>query len=95
MTTLLDLLRVKTIIVWFGLTAATLLSFSLGAGENLGADTDHQVASALILAVALTKVRFVGRWFMELREAPAVLARLFDAYCLLCFVLLIGFYLAA
>jgi hypothetical protein len=94
-TDLIVLLRNKTTVVWLGLTAATLLSYALGADHGIGSSSGHTVASTIILIVALTKVRFVGQWFMELREAPAVLRWLFDGYVVALFGLLWAMYLAA
>jgi Prokaryotic Cytochrome C oxidase subunit IV len=36
----------------------------------------------LILLIAFVKVRFVGLYFMELREAPMLLRGLFETYCI-------------
>lgn len=75
---------------WAGLTAATLLSFWLG--------TDHGVSSAALrnaalLLVAFMKVHFIGRYFMDLKTAPAWLRRLFDWHCMALCLLLINIYL--
>lgn len=80
---------------WLGLTLATLLSFALGSDHGAESDPGRRLASLAILAVAFGKVRFVGRWFMELREAPAVMGLLLDAYCAGVFVLLAAMYLSA
>ncbi|MFZ0715811.1 cytochrome C oxidase subunit IV family protein [Mycobacterium sp.] len=54
----------------------------------------HQLASVIILLIAFIKVRLVGMYFMELREAPNVLRGLFEAYCVIVCSLLLGvFYL--
>jgi hypothetical protein len=34
----------------------------------------------VILAIAFVKVRFIGRYFMELRDAPVPLLTLFEAW---------------
>jgi len=44
------------------------------------------------LIIAVVKVRFIGRWFMEIREAPRSLQAALDAYLLaLACVLVIGY----
>ena len=58
------------------------------------ARSSHRAASTLILAVAFTKVRLVGLYFMELREAPTVLRLIFEAYCVVVFAAMLGLYLA-
>lgn len=86
------LVRGPFLAVWFTLIAATLLSFWLG--------TDHGLSSAeartiVIMIVAFVKIRFIGLYFMELRTAPIPLRALFEGYCLVVCVVLIGFYLFA
>jgi hypothetical protein len=46
------------------------------------------------MVMAFAKIRFVGLYFMELREAPSVLRSLFECYCLVVCVALLGVYLA-
>ena len=84
------LLRARFTAVWFVLIAATLLSFWLGTDHGLDSATARTV---LILVVAFIKVRFVGLYFMELRDAPLVLRGLFESYCLVVCGFLIGLYL--
>ena len=90
-TTAAGLWRGPFLIVWVGLIGATLLSFWLG--------TDHGISSSegravLILVVAFIKVRFLGLYFMELRDAPLPLRGIFEGYCAVVCLTLIGFYLA-
>jgi hypothetical protein len=47
------------------------------------------------MLVAFIKVRFVGLYFMELRDAPHVLRGLFEGYCLVVCAMILGFYLFA
>ena len=75
-----SMLRTPTTVVWLVLIAATVLSWMLGTDHGFGA-TDHTLSSVVILLVAFVKVRFIGLWFMELREAPVVLRLLFEGYC--------------
>lgn len=61
--------------VWALLVAATLLS--VGVHVLVGG----VAALVVLLAVTFTKVWLVARYFMELRDAPALLRRLVDGYC--------------
>ena len=80
--------RSRVTVVWAGLVLATCASWLLGSHDSGATSSTRRIVGVVILGVALVKVRFVGRWFMELREAPLVLRRLFDLYCVLLFVLL-------
>jgi len=83
-----SIFRNKTTLVWSGLIAATLMSWFLGAGHRLGA-----AAGVMILLIAFVKVRFVGRYFMELRHAPLGLVAAFDAWIVVVAAALIGLFL--
>jgi hypothetical protein len=72
-TVLAPKLRTRTSAVWLLLTAATVLSWSLGNHHGLG---------IAILVIAFVKIRFVGLYFMELRGAPPPLRIVFETYCL-------------
>jgi len=78
--------------VWALLVGATLLSFWLGTDHGL---SSTEARSLIILVVAFVKVRFVGLYFMELRTAPVALRALFEGWCLVVCLGLIGFYLLA
>lgn len=86
------LLRAPFTAVWFVLIAATLISFWLGTDHGLSSPAARSI---LIFVVAFVKVRFVGLYFMELKDAPWALRGLFEGYCLLVCALVIGFYLFA
>lgn len=75
-----ELLRGPFAIVWLGLIGATLLSWYLGADHGVH---NHHVVTTLILIVAFVKVRFVGLYFMELRDAPRRLRALFEMHCVI------------
>ncbi|MEZ0352007.1 cytochrome C oxidase subunit IV family protein [Mycobacterium sp. pR1184] len=82
------LLRARSTVVWLVLVMVTMLSWALGA--------DHGVDSTVgvvVLGLAVVKVRFVGLDFMELRNAPLMLRALFEAYCIILWVVLAGMYL--
>lgn len=74
-----ELLRAPFTIVWFVLIAATLLSWYLGTDHGIHSD---KVTTVLVMLVAFIKVRFVGLYFMELRDAPTPLRSLFEGYCI-------------
>ncbi len=87
-----DLIRSTASAVWLFLVAATVLSWALGTDH--GFVSDHLTASVIILVVAFVKVRFVGLYFMELKDAPVPLRLLLEAWCLVVCGLAIGFFLA-
>jgi caa(3)-type oxidase subunit IV len=86
------LLRTPATAVWVLLIAATTVSWALGIQHGLH---DHQLSSVIILLIAFVKVRLVGVYFMELREAPNVLRWLFEAYCVVVCALLVGVFIFA
>ena len=47
------------------------------------------------MVVAVFKIRLVGLYFMELREAPLALRGVFEGYCVALLGLLTGMYLLA
>jgi len=78
MTAIAPLLRSPITAIWGLLIAMTLVSWWMGTDHGVH---DVQVASVLILLVAFFKVRFVGLYFMELRDAPLPLRGLFEGWC--------------
>jgi heme/copper-type cytochrome/quinol oxidase subunit 4 len=86
------LLRTPATVVWVLLIVATAVSWALGVQHGLH---DHQLSSVIILLIAFIKVRLVGMYFMELREAPNVLRGLFEAYCAIVCTLLLGVFIFA
>ena len=67
------------VIVWVLLVVATCASWVLGINET-GTPGDVHPANALLLVIAMAKVRFVGAYFMELREAPRPLRLVFEIW---------------
>lgn len=87
-----DLLRAPFTVVWLVLIAATLASWYLG--------TDHGFSSTaattvVVMLVAFAKVRLVGLYFMELRDAPLPLRLVFEGYCVAACGAVLGIYLFA
>lgn len=89
MTGLLALLRDRFTVIWLVLAGATVTSSYLGADHGVGSQA---TTTTLLVIVAAAKVRLVGLYFMELREAPAVLRGLFEAYCALVCAMILGIY---
>jgi hypothetical protein len=87
--TLTGLLRSRITLVWLVLIAATLTSLLVGTDNIV---TSVKLASVIVIVIAFIKVRFVGRYFMELRDAPVPLMLIFEGYCLVvCTALVVMF----
>jgi hypothetical protein len=80
-------------VVWALLTAATCLSWWLGAGGHPAHVTETGVSVA-VLVVAFVKIRLVGLYFMELKDAPLALRAIFEGYVVVVGGLVLGMYLA-
>lgn len=93
MTTMAALMRTRAGVVWMLLVGAATFSWALGTDN--GYSSGHATASVIIMLVAFLKVRFIGLYFMELRDAPLVLRGLFEGYCLVgCTLVIVVFLLA-
>jgi heme/copper-type cytochrome/quinol oxidase subunit 4 len=90
MAILTSLLRARFTVIWLLLIAATLVSYWLGSDHGF---SSVEARTVLILVVAFVKVRFVGLYFMDLRESPRVLRALFEGYCVVACAALLSFYL--
>ena len=86
------LLRTPATAIWMVLIVATMTSLALGTEHGINS---HNLASTAILLIAFIKVRLVGLYFMELREAPTVLRGLFEAYCVIVCTLVTAVFLWA
>lgn len=84
----ISLLRARSTAVWLVLVAVTLASWALGADHGVGS-----TIAVVVLGLAVVKVRFVGLDFMELRAAPLILRALFEAYCIMLWMVFTGMYL--
>ncbi len=67
---------------WFGLIIATVLSWFFGSWHAFDGWMARALTTAAIIAVAPSKVRYVGVDLMELRHAPQALRLAFDAWVL-------------
>lgn len=88
------LARHPAMIAWAALMLATAISWWLGSRHDVF-NGGKAVTAAAILAIAFIKVHFVGMYFMDLREAPVLLRRIFNAWTLGTCAVLIGLYLWA
>lgn len=88
------LIRTNATLAWLLLTTLTVISWALGTQHGLGGG-NHVPASLVIFVVAVFKIRVVGLYFMELREAPIALRGAFEGYCVVLLALLCGMYLMA
>lgn len=85
------LVRTKASAAWLTLTVLTAFSWALGTEHGFAGH--HVSASLVILAVAVFKIRLIGLYFMELRDAPLVLRTIFESYCGILLVVLATMYL--
>jgi len=88
---LVALLRNRISLIWFVLIAATLISWWIGTGDA----ANPQLGTAAVFVVVFIKVRLIGLYFMELRDAPLPLRLLFEGYCLIVCTTLLVMYLTA
>jgi Prokaryotic Cytochrome C oxidase subunit IV len=83
----------RLLVVWVVLASLTLsyLWIDHQAGATLRASA---VITSGVVVIAVIKVRIIFREFMEVRQAPALLCRLTDAWVVLIAVSLLGCYFA-
>lgn len=74
----ISVLRRSATNIWVVLMLATCVSWWLAHGG--GPVPGHVAASMVIVVVAFAKIRLIGLYFMELRDAPVALRALFEAY---------------
>ncbi len=79
-----------TVVAWLALMGATIVSWYLGDGHGT-----RNAATVGVIVVAFFKVYLVGRYFMELREAPRVLRLLFGGWTVVVGTVLVAMYLVA
>jgi hypothetical protein len=79
--------------VWLLLSSMTLGYLYLDhSADRDGLLLPSTAVTVSVIAIALIKVRIIFREFMEVRQAPALLCRLTDAWVLLMAVFLLGTY---
>jgi hypothetical protein len=91
MSALAELLRDRVSVVWLALIGATIGSYLVGTDSLV---SPAKLAGALVIVVAFTKVRFVGLYFMELRDAPIPLRLISEGYVVGVCAVMITMYLA-
>lgn len=82
----------RLLVVWLALSGVSLLQLwvsSPGIGQALAPSYAITIG---VIVLALVKVRFIIREFMEVRYAPALLMRLTDLWLLFTAVALLGTY---
>jgi heme/copper-type cytochrome/quinol oxidase subunit 4 len=86
-------LRNPLTLVWAFLTLITLASWWISQGSGVGFHANTAVTLSVLL-LAVVKVHFVMRYFMEVRHAPIWLRRITSGWLLVLCLLLCGIYLA-
>jgi Prokaryotic Cytochrome C oxidase subunit IV len=81
----------RLLVVWLVLAAFTLSYLWIDHSLS-GSLTPSAILTSSVITIALIKVRIIFREFMEVRQAPAVLCRLTDAWVLLIAAALLGSY---
>lgn len=84
-------LNKRLLFVWVVLAALTVSYLWIDHSAD-GSLRSNVVITSSVIAIALIKVRIIFREFMEVRQAPAVLCRLTDAWVLLIAAGLLGSY---
>lgn len=77
----------RVTLVWVLLLALTFGSFLVGVEQGAGFAS---VGAAIVVGIAMLKVRLIGLHFMDVRAAPRVLRALFEGYVLAVFAVLVA-----
>ena len=77
----------RVTLVWVLLLALTFGSFLVGVEQGAGFAS---IGAAIIVGIAMLKVRLIGLHFMDVRAAPRALRALFEVYVLAVFVVLVA-----
>ena len=77
----------RVTLVWVLLLALTFGSFLVGVEQGAGFAS---VGAAIIVGIAMLKVRLIGIHFMDIQLAPRALRPLFEGYVLAVFVVLVA-----
>ena len=83
----------RLMLVWLALSAITLTQLGVGSVDGGRVLQPNAAITAGAIGIALLKVRFIIREFMEVRHAPVLLGRLTDLWIALAGVSLLGCYL--
>jgi hypothetical protein len=83
----------RPLIVWLILSAITLAYLALDRSvDRQGTYRASSVVTTVVILLALVKVRFTFREFMQVRNAPTLLGRLTDLWVLVIGAALLGSY---
>ena len=82
----------RLLVVWVVLASFTLAYLWIDHSLD-GSLRPSAVVTSAVIVIALIKVRIIFREFMEVRQAPALLCRLTDAWVVLIGVSLFGCYI--
>ena len=82
----------RLLVVWLVLSSITLVYLWVGSIDPARALRPSAVVTSSAIVMALIKVRFVFREFMETRHAPVLLRRLTDGWVVLMAMCLLGSY---
>jgi hypothetical protein len=83
--------NIRLLVVWLVLAALTVSYLWIDHSAD-GSLRSNVVVTSSVIVIALIKVRIIFREFMEVRQAPALLCRLTDAWVLLIAAGLFGSY---
>jgi hypothetical protein len=84
----------RLIVIWLALSGITILQLWVGYNDGQGVLVRNSAIAAGAVGIALVKVRFIIREFMEVRHAPVLLGRLTDLWVVLTGAILLVGYLA-
>jgi hypothetical protein len=88
-------LNKRLLTVWLGLSALTVAYIAIDhSARKDDAPTASTAVTVSAIVIALVKVRFIMREFMEVRHAPALLCRLTDLWIALMAGAMLGLYFA-
>jgi Prokaryotic Cytochrome C oxidase subunit IV len=82
----------RLLVVWLILASLTLAYLWIDHSVD-GSPRSSVVITSSVIVIALVKVRIIFREFMEVRQAPALLCRLTDAWVVLIGVSLFSCYI--
>ena len=82
----------RLLVVWVVLAAFTLSYLWIDHSLS-GSLTPSALVTSSVIVIALIKVRIIFREFMEVRQAPALLCRLTDAWVIVIGVSLFSCYM--
>ncbi len=83
----------RLLVVWLVLASLTLGYLVIDHSVD-GSQGPSAVVTSSVIVIAVIKVRIIFREFMEVRQAPALLCRLTDAWVILIAVSLLACYFA-